>query len=202
MKKHIIKFLGLPLLVFVAINCAVITVNIYFPTEAVEKAAEKIIDEIESGEDAQSNPGNSGQQSFFQRTVPFNFFGNSTVYADDIDLDLTTPAIRKLIDSMKARNTEIMNFKDKGVIGETNDGMLAIRDMNDLGGEEIRTVKRLLRAENNDRETLYKELATANKISLSEINRIKTVFAKARISKAKPGHWHHDENGKWTQKSQ
>ncbi len=200
MKKHIIKYLGLPLLVFVAISCAVITVNVYFPTEAVEKAAEKIIDEIEGGEDAQSNPGNSGQQSFFQKTIPFNVFGNSTVYADEIDLNLTTPAIRKLIDSMKARNTEIMQFKDKGVIGETNDGMLAIRDMKGLGGEEIRTVKRLLRAENNDRETLYRELAVANKIEPSEVGRIKTIFAKTRISKAKPGHWHHDEKGNWTQK--
>ncbi len=202
MKKQIIKFLGLSLLVFVTINCAVITVNVDFPTEAVEEAAEKIIDEIEGGEDAQSKPGDSGQQSFFQKTIHFNVFGNSTVYADEIDLNLTTPAIRKLIDFMKARNTEIMNFKDKGVIGETNDGTLAIRNMNGLGGEEIRTVKRLLRAENNDREALYKELAVANKIEPSAVGRIKTIFAKTRISKAKPGHWHHDEKGKWTQKSQ
>ncbi|MFQ5752227.1 MAG: YdbL family protein [bacterium] len=200
MKKQITKYLALPLLAFVAINCAVITVNVYFPTEAVEEAAEKIIDEIQGGNSVQSNPDNSGQQSFFQRNVPFNFFGNSTVYADEIDLNLTTPAIRKLIDSMKARNTEIMQFKNKGVIGETNDGMLAIRDMNGLGGEEIRTVKRLLRAENNDREALYKELAAANKISLSEIDRIKSVFAKTRKAKAKSGHWYQDEKGKWVQK--
>ena len=200
MKKQITKFLGLPLLAFVAINCAVITVNIYFPTEAVEEAAERIIDEIEGGEDAQSSPGDSGQQSFFQKTIPLSIFGDSTVYADEIDLNLTTPAIRKMIDSMKARNTEIMQFKDKGVIGETNDGMLAIRDMKGLGGEEIRTVKRLLRAENNDRETLYRELAVANKIDPADIDKIKTVFAKTRKSKAKPGHWYHDEKGKWTQK--
>jgi uncharacterized protein YdbL (DUF1318 family) len=93
-----------------------------------------------------------------------------------------------------------MHFKDKGLIGETYDGMLAIRDMSGLSGEEIRTIKRLLRAENNNRETLYKELAVANKISLSEISRIKTVFAKTRRTKGKPGHWFQDEKGKWTQK--
>lgn len=200
MKKQITKFLGLPLLVFVAINCAVITVNVYFPTEAVEEAAEKIIDEIESGEESQAKPEEGGQQSHFWKNIPYCISGNSTVYADEIDLNLTTPAIRKMIDSMKARNTEIVHFKDKGAIGETNDGMLAIRDMKGLGGEEIRTVKRLLKAENNDRETLYKELAAANKIEQSEVGRIKTIFAKTRISKAKPGHWHHDENGNWTQK--
>lgn len=200
MKKQMVKYLALPLLAFIVISCAVITVNVYFPTEAVEEAAEKIIDEIQGTEDAQSTAGNSDQQSFFQKSAPFNFFENATVYADEIDLNLTTPVIRKLVDSMKVRNTEIMQFKDKGAIGETNGGMLAIRDMNGLGGEEIRTVNRLLRAENNDREALYKELATANKISLSDVGKIKTVFAKTRKQKAKSGHWHQDEKGKWVQK--
>jgi uncharacterized protein YdbL (DUF1318 family) len=101
---------------------------------------------------------------------------------------------------MKARNTAIMQFKDKGTIGETNDGMLAIRKMDGLGGEEIRTVKRLLRAENNDREALYKELAAANKIDPADIDKVKSIFAKTLKSKAKPGHWHHNEKGNWVQK--
>jgi Uncharacterized protein conserved in bacteria len=200
MKKQMAKYIALPLLAFVVISCAVITVNVYFPTEAVEEAAEKIIDEIQSGNDTKSTADNSNQQSFFQKSVPFNFFGNSTVYADEIDLNLTTPAIRKLIDTMKSRNTAIMQFKDKGTIGETNDGMLAIRSMDGLGGEEIRTVNRLLKAENNDRDSLYKELATANKIDLADIGKVKSIFAKTLKSKAKPGHWYHDEKGNWTQK--
>ena len=200
MKKQMVKYLALPLLAFVVISCAVITVNVYFPTEAVEEAAEKIIDEIQGGEDAQSTADNSGQQSFFKMSVPFNVFSGSTVYADEIDLNLTTPVIRKLVDSMKARNTAIMQFKSKGTIGETNDGMLTIRKMDGLGGEEIRTVKRLLRAENNDREALYKELAAANKIDPADIDKVKSIFARTLKSKAKPGHWYHDEKGNWTQK--
>ncbi len=200
MKKQIVKYLGLPLLIFLAINCAVITVNVYFPTEAVEEAAEKIIDEIEGEEESQVIPDESSSQSHFWRNVPFYVLGNLTVYAEEIDLNLTTPAIRKVIDTMKTRNSKVMHFKNKGLIGETYDGMLAIRDMSGLSGEDIRTIKRLLRAENSDRETLYKELAVANKISLSEISRIKTVFAKTRKAKGKPDHWFQDEKGKWTQK--
>ncbi len=78
--------------------------------------------------------------------------------------------------------------------------MPAIRNMDGLGGEEIRTVKRLLRAENNDREAMYKELAVANKIDQADIDKIKAIFAKTRKQKAKPDHWHQDEKGKWTQK--
>ncbi len=66
--------------------------------------------------------------------------------------------------------------------------------------KEIRTVKRLLRVENNDREILYKELATANKIDPADIAKVKTIFANTLTSKAKPGHWYHDENGNWMQK--
>lgn len=188
------------MLLFAAINCAVITVNVYFPTEAVEKAAEKIIDEIEGEEDSQVTTEQSSPQSYFWRNLPFCVLGNSTVYAEEIDLDLTTPAIRKVIESMKNRNSKIMHFKDKGIIGETYDGMLAVRDMAGLTGEDIRTINRLLRAENNDRETLYKELAEANKIPLSEVDRIKTIFAKTRKAKAKQGHWFQDEKGNWTKK--
>jgi uncharacterized protein YdbL (DUF1318 family) len=200
MKKQIVKYLALPLLAFIAISCAVITVNVYFPTEAIEDAAEKIIDEIQGEDDSLSKTDNSDQQSFFQKSVPFNFFGNSTVYAGEINLNLTTPAIRKLVDSMKSRNAKIMKFKDKGTIGETNNGLLAVRNMDGLGGEEIRTVKRLLRAENNDREALYKELAAANKIDPADIDKVKSIFAKTLKSKAKPGHWHHDAKGNWVQK--
>ena len=200
MKKQIVRYLGLHLLIFAAINCAVITVNVYFPTEAIEEAAEKIINEIEGEEESQVIPDESSSQSHFWSNVPFYVLGNSTVYAQEIDLNLTTPAIRKVIATMKTRNSKVMHFKDKGLIGETYDGMLAIRDMSDLSGEDIRTIKRLLRAENNDRKTLYKELAVANKISLSEISRIKTVFAKTRKAKAKPGYWFQDKKGKWTQK--
>ena len=200
MKKQMVKYLALPLLAFFIISCAAIPVNVYFPTEAVQDAAGKIIDEIQSEDGPQNKTSNGDKQSFFQRSVPFRIFGGSTVYADDIDIDLTTPAIRKLIDSLKARNSAIMQFKDKGAIGETNDGKLAIRDMSSLGGEEIRTIKRLLRAENNDREALYKELAAANKIDLADIDKVKSIFAKTLKSKAKSGHWHHDEKGNWTQK--
>lgn len=199
MKNHSFK-IGILTIVFFAINCAVITVNVYFPTEAVEMAAEKIIDEIEGVEVPQATQDKGSLQSFFWRNIPGFVFCNSTVYAEEINLNVTTPAIRKLIDNMKGRNPQIMPLKDGGVIGETYDGMLIVRNMGSLGGEQIRTAKRLLRAENADRERLYEELAKANEIPLTEIVKIKTVFAKTRQAKAKPGHWFQDEKEKWNQK--
>ncbi len=200
MKRDQVRYFGLPLLVFFIVSCAVITVNIYFPTEAVEKAAEKIIDEIEGGEETEAIPEGERPQSLFWRSVPRFTISCSSAYAEEIDLNITTPAIRKVINSMKVRNPEIMRYKDLGAIGESHDGMVIIHDMKGLGGDDIRTVKRLLRAENSDREILYTELATANNITLSEIHKIKTIFAKTRREKAKTGHWFKDDAGIWAQK--
>ncbi|GJQ60155.1 MAG: DUF1318 domain-containing protein [Candidatus Scalindua sp. AMX11] len=200
MKRRSVKYFGLPLLTFFIVSCAVITVNIYFPTEAVEKAAEIIIDEIEGGEEAEVLPGGASPQSLFWRRVPGFTMSGSIAYAEEIDLNITTPAIRKVIESMKGRNSEIMRYKDMGVIGEAHDGTVVIRDMAGLGGDDIRTVTRILRAENGDREILYTELATANKITESEAHKINTIFAKTRKEKAKSGHWFKDDAGAWTQK--
>lgn len=200
MKTKILKYVGLPLLVFVALNCAVITVNVYFPTEALEEAAGKIIDEIESTDENQSNSGNSDQQSFFKKTTPFNIFGGQTVFADEINLNLTTPAIRNIIDKMKGINNNVMKFKDNGVFGECSDGTISMHGTGGLSGKDISTAKKLLKAENSYRNTLYKELAKANKIEESNIGKIKTIFFQKRKAKAKKGHWFKDQSGKWTQK--
>ena len=199
MKRQMVRYFWIPLSVFFVVNCAVITVNIYFPTEAVEKAAEKIINEIASGEEPQTIPEENKPQGLLWKNVPHYSLGNATVYAEDIDLNITTPAIRTIIERMKTRYHDIARFNDTGVVGESYDGMLVIREMGGLTGEDIRTVKRVLSAENSDREMLYKELATANKISLSEIDKIKTIFAETRREKAKAGDWFKDKNGTWSQ---
>ncbi|MGR3319265.1 MAG: YdbL family protein [Candidatus Anammoxibacter sp.] len=205
MKKQINKFIVSTLIGICVISCATITVNIYFPAEAVEKAAEEIINEIESGDESETEIDKNNLQSYF----PINTFGyvwsnliayNSIAYADEIDLNLTSPAIRKVINAMKSRNAKIKSFKNSGAIGENADGLLAIRDLSNLAGEEIRTVKRLLKADNNDRKTLYNELATANKITLSGVDRISKVFAKTRKAKLKKGQWYKDKEGNWEQK--
>ena len=208
MKKYAGRHFFIILVGLISFSCATITVNIYFPAEAVEKAAEEILTEIE-GEDAALDESESGMeieteiengelQSYFWHNF-YNFALNSSVaYGDDIDLDLTTPTIRKLIKSMKIRNSQIKMFKDKGVVGENFDGKLMIRDLSSLTGNEIRSVKKLLRAENSDRSTLYGELAKANKISESEVERIGRIFAKTRKSKLlKSGQWYRNENGDW-----
>jgi len=199
-KNAVLSIFGL----FIA-GCAVITVNIYFPTEAVQKAAEEILNEIEGDEEAApDNPIDSlAPQSSLLPSIRTFVLGNQIAYAgnNDIDINLTTPAIRKVIASMKSRNPKIDAFKEKGVIGETFNGKLEIRDYNGLGGSEIRTVKQLIKAENSDRDLLYKGLADANNISAADINRIEDVFGSTHKRRLKSGEWYKEKNGEWEKKN-
>ncbi|MGR3177913.1 MAG: YdbL family protein [Candidatus Anammoxibacter sp.] len=204
MKKYLGKRFLPCLLGVLAFGCATITVNIYFPAEAVEQAAEDILNEIEgfdTEEVDETTQDESELQSYLWMNIRDFIVGGSLVYAgDNLNLDLTSPAIRKVIDSMKTRTGQIRQFKNTGVIGETFDGKLEARDLSTLGGKDIKMVKQLLKAENADRNALYKELAKANKISEAEVSKIGKVFAKTRRTKLnKKGQWYKDESGNWTQ---
>ena len=198
-RRHaLLSMLGL----FIA-GCAVITVNIYFPTEAVQKAAEEILNEIEGEEEVlPGNPIESlSPQSYLIPNIRNFVLGSQIAYASgDIDINLTTPAIRKVIASMKSRNSIIDTFKKKGAIGETFHGKLEIRDYEGLGGSEIRTIKQLVKAENSDRNLLYKELADANDISASDINRIGAVFGITHKNRLESGEWFKGDDGQWSKK--
>lgn len=206
MRKRVYKYFSPLLFIFFIVSCATITVNIYFPSEAVEQAAEKILNEIETvdsdadGDTLDAIDGVVDElESYISPDFKSFFLGSSVVYADEINLNLTTPAIRKVIKTMKRRNIQIRRFKSSGAIGETFKGHLEIRDLNGLGGGEIRTIKGLLNAENTDRDSLYKELAKANKIDVAEVTKISKIFAKKRRDRRGKGEWYKDEDGKWRQ---
>jgi len=178
-------------LLFMAASCFVTTVNIYFPAAEMEKAAAKIVDEIEGGED--SAPSGTKEAALVEWLVP-------TAYAGDVSLDITTPAIRKLQASMKARRPLLRQYKEKGNIGEGKDGMMAIRTLQGLPGSERRKAAGLMKAENKDRAALYQELARANNIPSSEVGRIADIFAKEWRKRLKPGQWYRDDKATWAQK--
>ena len=212
MRTYFRKHLVLSVFGLFMAGCAVITVNIYFPTEAVQKAAEDILNEIEADEttnpldliegEIESEIEDNEQQSYMLKEIKNFVLGNQIVYAEgeNIDIHVTTPAIRKVISSMRTRNRKIRGFKQKGIIGETSLGKLEIRDFKSVGGSEIRIIKQLLKAENSDRDSLYKELAIANNISESDIQRIRDVFGKTHKRRLKTGDWYKGEDGKWKKK--
>jgi uncharacterized protein YdbL (DUF1318 family) len=186
------------LLVFFVSAC--VTVNIYFPAAAVERAAEQIVKET-WGEPSKTAPPPSPQSK--NRFSPWQLVALSLVseaHAQEADINVSNPAIRAIKESIKARSDAIKPFMDRGNIGIGADGLLAIRNTDGLNLKERAETKQLVDAENRDRDNLYAEIAKANNISNESIPKIKAIFAKSWIEQARPGWWIQDSPGNWKKK--
>ena len=98
----------------------------------------------------------------------------------------------ELTERMKARLSEVVTAKDKGLIGESVDGLLLIRNT-----KADSKTKDLVKAENLDRKSLFKLLA---KQTGGEVDLVAKKFAKGIAARAKKGHWFKNSSGNWTSK--
>lgn len=114
------------------------------------------------------------------------------------DLKINTPAISALESSMQARYTQLAGYYASGAVGLTRDGLVAVRDANAVPLAQRQGVNALVAAENTDRNTLYKEIASANGHPEWE-SEIRSTFAQRWVQKAQGGWWYQDANG-WVKK--
>jgi len=177
-----------------------VTVNIYFPSAEVRKAADKIVDDVRTTvNDVQKTPapapGPSSQLDILRELS----FGPRQAYAAT-NIDVSTPAIRGIKESMKKRFPQLKPFYDKGAIGESNKGLVEAKDTAGLSLKERSQVNKLMDQENQDRTALYSEIATANKLGPESVPQIKKIFANSWRDKSQPGWWVQDDKGAWGKK--
>lgn len=114
------------------------------------------------------------------------------------DLEINTPAIAALKNSMQARHGQLAAHYASGAVGLTRDGLIAVHDANAVPLKERQGVNGLVSAENNDRNALYKEIANANGHPEWE-SEVRSTFAQRWVQKAQGGWWYQDAGG-WTKK--
>lgn len=114
------------------------------------------------------------------------------------DLEVNTPAISSLKGSMQARHGQLAAHYASGAVGLTKDGLIAMRDANAVPLAQRQSVNSLIAAENNDRNTLYKEIASANGHPEWQ-DEVRSTFAQRWVQKAQGGWWYQDGGG-WVKK--
>ncbi len=114
------------------------------------------------------------------------------------DLDINTPAISAIKNSMQARHTQLAPNYTSGAVGLTKDGLIAVRDTTAVPLKDRQGINGLVAAENSDRNKLYKEIAVANNHPEWE-GEIRNTFAGRWIDKAQGGWWYQN-NGVWVKK--
>ena len=119
--------------------------------------------------------------------------------AAQANLEINTPAIAALQSSMQKRYGELEHFLASGAVGLTRDGFVALRDANAVPLAQRQQVNGMVAAENQDRSSLYREIARANGKPEWE-NDIRTTFAQRWIDKARGGWYFQNNAGVWTRK--
>ncbi|MBC7944053.1 MAG: YdbL family protein [Burkholderiales bacterium] len=115
------------------------------------------------------------------------------------DLEINTPAITALKNSMQQRHNQLAPYYVSGAVGLTRDGQIVLRDANAVPLPQRQAVNALVGAENQDRSALYREIARANQHPEWE-SEIRSTFAGRWIEKAQPGWWVQDSQGGWKKK--
>jgi len=207
------RVLPLKLALASLVIAACVTINVYFPAAAADKAADQVINDITGGgsKSGTTTPPQGSLVPETQADEP-NFLlaaVGSTLYAlvpaahaqdADAALNVSSPAVTRIKQSMGARFGELEKFFASGAIGLTKDGMVDVRDLNAVALPDRATVKRLVSEDNADRAQLYSEIAKASNHPEWEAD-IKKSFAKRWVATgAKPGWYYQGDDGSWKQK--
>ena len=192
---------------------ACVTINVYFPAAAAEKAADQIIDAVTgaAGAGARSGSGTSAAPPLSQVEVQrpnvlVAAIGNvlyaivPAAHAQEANLDISSPEIRAITASMQARFGQLQKFFDSGALGMTGTGLIEVRDASGVSLPDRGLLNRLVSEDNKDRETLYNEIAKANGHPEWAAD-IRKTFARRWVERgARAGWYYQNASGAWAQK--
>lgn len=179
---------------------ACVTINVYFPAAAAERAADRIIDEV-WGEQGVPQPAPAIKGSVsgaLQRTALAVLNVIIPAASAQANIDIDSPAINALKASMTARHRELGSYYASGAIGLTAQGLVALRDAKAVPLAQRPKAAQLVAAENRDRNALYQAIAQANGHPEWEPD-IRATFARRWIERAQPGWWY-QSGGNWVQR--
>lgn len=194
-----------------ALLAGCVTINVYFPAAAAQKAADQVISNImgSGAEDATPAPASStpppSSSSGPAQKQPLAMLVLDAVIpaanaAEPANLDVQTPAIEAIEARMRGRfHSTLQGLLESGAIGLTHNGDVAMHDATKIPLAQRSQATQAIAAENNDRAELYKQIAVANGHP-EWAQRMRESFAKQWISRARSGWYYKDASGNWQRK--
>lgn len=193
-----------------ALLAGCVTINVYFPAAAAQKAADKVISNImgsDSGSAAPANsapPASSGNDPSRHEPLAMRVLDAVIPAANaaepQANLDIQTPEIEAIEARMRDRFQSILRgLLDSGAIGFTHNGDVAIHDASRIPLSQRAQATQTIAAENSDRALLYKQIGIANGHP-EWAQSMREAFAKRWISRARAGWWYQDASGNWQRK--
>ena len=192
-----------------ALLAGCVTINVYFPAAAAQKAADQVISNImgpgAAPAPASSAPPPSSGAGDPAQPQPLAMLILDAVIpaanaAEPANLDVQTPAIQAIESRMRSRfHSTLQGLFAAGAIGLTHNGDVAMHDASKVPLAQRSQATQAIAAENSDRAELYKQIAVANGHP-EWAQRMRESFAKQWISRARSGWYYQDASGNWQRK--
>jgi len=183
-----------------------VTINVYFPEAAAQKAADQFIGNVLEDTAPQAAPTPKEPKPATQddgqhpSAMLLDLLIPSAYAADTPNIRIQTSATEAIRGRMHARfQGALGDLLDSGAVGFTRDGMVAMRDAAKVPLSQRAQANATVADENRDRAALYREIANANNHPEWE-PQIRATFAKTWIEKARAGWYYQNASGAWQKK--
>jgi Uncharacterized protein conserved in bacteria len=183
-----------------------VTINVYFPEAAAQKAADQFIGNVLESASPATTPAPKEQKPAAKSDAQppsamlLDLLMPAAYAADTPNIRIQTPATEAIRGRMHDRfQGPLGDLLDSGAVGFTNDGMVAMRDAAMVPLSQRAQANATVADENRDRTALYAEIANANNHP-EWAPQIRATFAKSWIDKARSGWYYQNAAGAWQRK--
>lgn len=204
--RRITKHASIYSLMAILILVGCVTVNVNFPESAVQQATDDYVNSLygekrtprtksapqEPDKDVTPPPAEDKPTSFFE-LIP-------SAYALDFSVHTDSPKAKTIFERLKSKIPELRARKKDGILGESKNGYLRIRDEKSLQPLEKKKLQNFVDEENNLRNDLYKEVLNYNQMNKNDLDKVEESFARSFQRVSPTGTWVEDNSGKWSRK--
>lgn len=181
-----------------------VTINVYFPEAAAQKAADQFVGNVLDAAGAAAPPKDAKPAKSDGKPQPsamlLDLLIPAAYAAETPDIRIQTSATEAIRGRMHARFSGTLGgLLDSGAVGFTSDGMVAMRDAAKVPLSERAQANSAVADENRDRAALYREVASANGHP-EWASKIQATFASTWIEKARAGWYYQNAAGAWQKK--
>ena len=162
-----------------------IDMHITLDVRHIQEQAEQVLDYTEGKTDALPGLEAPAATSWLRNAMDA-LDPMPTAHAQE--LKSSSPLVKEIADSLRARNGEVSTLKKTGCLGENNRGYVELQDCDGLKDTEKKNAaQKLLADENKDRKALYNEIARLNKDQNVTVSTVESVYALERFGRAGSG---------------
>jgi uncharacterized protein YdbL (DUF1318 family) len=179
---------------------ACVTINVYFPAAAAERAADRIIEDVWGNTPAPASESPPPQGHFEPANALLATLADALIPSvqaqPKADIDVDSPAISATKARMEQRHLRLAPLYASATVGLTSDGLVAVADLTAVPLKDRQMIQRLVAEENSDRRTLYAEIARVNNHP-EWASEIQATFGRRWIANARPGWLVQRPDGTW-----